>query len=158
MHNFRLAWTTAPILEQTNSQVVKDTAIVGLPLSTILKITILVVAIFVSARIGHDAGWSVKVVQLFANKDVDVIVRVVCSLPTLDFLPTPRQVMPLFLLHGWLKPLNFVFFFVSIGRMLGSLVALANLLLRLKIVRTFVVGHGSLHVKPMDRNPHKTLC
>jgi hypothetical protein len=50
IHNFRLAWTTAPILERTNSQVVKDTAIVGLPLATILKIAVLNVVFFVSAR------------------------------------------------------------------------------------------------------------
>jgi hypothetical protein len=56
MHNLGLAWTTAPILERTNCQVVYDTAIVGFPLATILKITVLVISIFVSARKGQDAG------------------------------------------------------------------------------------------------------
>jgi hypothetical protein len=56
MHNLGLAWATAPILERTNSQVVYDTAIVGFPLATILKITVLLISIFVSARKGQDTG------------------------------------------------------------------------------------------------------
>jgi hypothetical protein len=45
MHNLGLAWTTTPILERTNSQDVHDTAIVGFPLATILKITVLLILI-----------------------------------------------------------------------------------------------------------------
>jgi hypothetical protein len=54
VHNLGLAWTTAPIFEQTNSQVVHDTAIVGFPLAAILKIAVLNVAFFVSARKGQS--------------------------------------------------------------------------------------------------------
>jgi hypothetical protein len=56
MHNLGLSWTTAPILERTNSQVVHDTAIVGFPVATILKITVLVISIFVSARKSQECG------------------------------------------------------------------------------------------------------
>ena len=68
------------------------------PLVTKLKIAILVVAIFVCTGNVQDACRPIKIIQLCANKCLNVLKGMIFTIPAINFIPLPGHIDLLLLL------------------------------------------------------------
>jgi hypothetical protein len=82
-----------PLGQQSCTQEVLDLAFFCYPIAKKLKITVLVVSIFVSTRKVHYASRPVKRIQLRANVHLDVFVRMFWSHPACTLRLTPQFVV-----------------------------------------------------------------
>jgi hypothetical protein len=104
MRKFCLALTFASLQQLACMQGMLDLVFCN-PLATILRTTLLLVAIFVSTRNLQDAGGPIKIIQLRAKKCLDVRKGMILTIPAVNFYPFP-WLIDLFLLLCWLFALT----------------------------------------------------